>query len=744
MANALAVDGSGNVFVTGSSAGNYATIAYSGAGIPLWTNRYDSGPNEEATAVGVDNAGNVFVTGSSLSHDPPHYSTIAYSPAGVALWTNRHVNVTPGATNRGDRATALVVDHNGNVFVSGYLHPVSSNWFTLDYVTIAYSGAGVALWTNRYNGSADRSDIPASVAVDHNGNVIFTGGSFSNRATIAYSGTGVPLWTNRYGSLTYQPSAVAVDSFANIFVTGFDYTSVTGPDLMTFAYSSTGAALWTSVYNGQINRDDEATAVAVDQHSGTLFVTGSSSTRINLDYVTIAYSEAGVALWTNRYNGPGNARDTVSSVAVDTSGNVIVTGISEGEVSLDYATIAYSASGAALWTNRFDGPGPSYAGDYATAVAVGDSGNVFVTGYSPVSVSPSGFSYDYVTIAYSAAGVPLWTNRYNGPGNLSDNAWAVAADKTGNVFVTGDSTGSDLNVDYATVGFSLTGASLWTNRYDGPANGRDGARAVAVDQSGTVFVTGYSFGSGSDYDFATIAYSAAGVPLWTNRYNGAANTNDQANAVAVDNSGNVFVTGYSFGSGSHYDYATIAYSAAGVPLWTNRYNGTANTNDQANAVAVDNSGNILVTGYSIGNGSSFDFATVAYSPAGMRLWTNRYNGPANGPDRPGLSKCLAVGPKGEVYITGSSDGHYGNASISDYATIKYVWRPHLEIDRLTAGASTVNLSLSGPANSSWNIQRSSVVNGPWTNLGLSRIGTNGLGTFPDANAPANGAFYRAR
>ena len=70
------------------------------------------------------------------------------------------------------------------------------------------------------------------------------------------------------------------------------------------------------------------------------------------------------------------------------------------------------------------------------------------------------------------------------------------------------------------------------------------------------------------------------MPLWTNRYNGPGNGNDYATAVAVDGSGNVFVTGYSHGSsGSYYDYATIAYSGAGVPLWTNRYNGPGNSDD---------------------------------------------------------------------------------------------------------------------------------------------------------------------
>ena len=72
-----------------------------------------------------------------------------------------------------------------------------------------------------------------------------------------------------------------------------------------------------------------------------------------------------------------------------------------------------------------------------------------------------------------------------------------------------------------------------------------------------------------------------------------------ADAMAVDSSNNVIVTGYSAGSEGDYDYATIKYSSAGVPLWTNRYNGPANSEDEPIAVAVDGSNNVIVTGYSL-------------------------------------------------------------------------------------------------------------------------------------------------
>ena len=77
-----------------------------------------------------------------------------------------------------------------------------------------------------------------------------------------------------------------------------------------------------------------------------------------------------------------------------------------------------------------------------------------------------------------------------------------------------------------------------TNRYNGPGNGYDVAIAVAVDQSGNAFVAGWSEGGSSVADYATIKYSGAGVSLWTRRYNEPANANDYAAAMAVDRVGN--------------------------------------------------------------------------------------------------------------------------------------------------------------------------------------------------------------
>src|SRR5207249_3007372 len=147
------------------------------------------------------------------------------------------------------------------------------------------------------------------------------------------------------------------------------------------------------------------------------------------------------------------------------------------------------------------------------------------------------------------------------------------------------------------------GDILWTARYNGPGSYNDSPAAIASSPDGArVFVTGYSWGSGSNYDYATTAYSGtSGTQLWVARYNGSPSNNDYANAVAVSPDGaRVFVTGRSWDGND--DYFTIAYNAfTGSSLWRATYYGPSPGDDTATAVAVSPDGaRVFVTGRSYG------------------------------------------------------------------------------------------------------------------------------------------------
>lgn len=83
---------------------------------------------------------------------------------------------------------------------------------------------------------------------------------------------------------------------------------------------------------------------------------------------------------------------------------------------------------------------------------------------------------------------------------------------------------------------------------------------------------------------------------WVARYNGQENGGDNPSSIAIDGSRNVYVTGTSFDTGTGFNYATIKYNSTGVQQWCSKYSGPGNNNDAANSIALDNSGNVYVTG----------------------------------------------------------------------------------------------------------------------------------------------------
>ncbi len=418
---------------------------------------------------------------------------------------------------------------------------------------------------------------------------------------------------------------------------------------------------WTARYNGTGDSLDGAAAIAVDG-GGNVYVTGRSmAPNYGYDYVTVKYNSAGSQQWAPRYDGPVSSYDEASDIAIDDSGNVLVTGRSYGVGTFyDYATVKYNAAGSQQWVQRYNGPGNSH--DEAKGICVDRFRNVYVTGRTYDATT----SEDYTTIKYNAAGDEKWVRRYNGPGGGFDEARAIAVDSAGNVYVTGASYGGSTDVDYATVKYDTAGVELWVRRYNGPANSTDEAVAIAVDRSGNATVTGSSWGSSSYYDYATVKYNAAGTQQWAARYNGTASGPDNAYAITVDTAGNIYVTGRSSGM-VDYDYATVKYNPAGSEQWARQYNGPGDSYDEAYAVAVDPPGNAVVTGRSMGLSGGEDYATVKYTAAGTQIWAGRYNGPAGDND---VASAIALDDAGNIYVTGES---YGIGSGTDYATLKYAY-----------------------------------------------------------------------
>jgi hypothetical protein len=419
---------------------------------------------------------------------------------------------------------------------------------------------------------------------------------------------------------------------------------------------------WVARYTWTNGFNDDPYALVLDGNEN-VFITGASQTQYSAtDFATVKYDSSGNQIWAVRYNGPGDGPDSAHALAVDRFGNVYVTGSSLGSgTGLDYVTIKYDSNGNQVWLTRYNGSGNST--DMANALAVDSSGNVYVTGAS----IGLGTSLDYATIKYNSSGNQLWVARYGGPANNFDAAYALKLDASDDVYVTGRSAGDGSSADYATLKYDANGNQLWVARYNGPANSSDIPHALELDGSGNVYVTGESHVSGFYNDYATVKYNTAGTQLWVAHYNGPGGFEDIAYALAVDGSGNVYVTGKSQGVDTTYDYATIKYNSAGSQQWVARYSGTGNGDDNATALALDGNGNVYVTGGSVGTGLgiNLDYATVKYNAFGLQEWVARYDGSADGTD---VARALALDNLRNVYLTGNS---WGGFTAQDYVTIKY-------------------------------------------------------------------------
>ena len=421
---------------------------------------------------------------------------------------------------------------------------------------------------------------------------------------------------------------------------------------------------WERRYNGTGNSNDVATAIAVDG-SGNVIVSGSSEGGLNnhSDYLTLKYNPSGDTVWLRRYNDPTNGYDTTIAMIVDNSGNIYVTGYTCGNptTKCDYLTLKYLPNGELSWARKYNGTGND--DDKAQAIDLDGSGNLYVTGYSS-----NGINADCVTIKYFPDGDTAWVKRFSLPGNTHELAFSLAVDNPGNYCLTGVTVdGSQL--DYLTVKCYTNGTCV-SKTYNGPGNGMDVASDLAVDDSGYIYVTGFSTGIGTDVDFATIKYKPdLSDTVWLRRYYiPGSNNEERALAIEVDDSVNVYVTGATFLTGTGWECTTIKYLSGGDSIWTRKFKGTSSGGPDKNfTLTLDNSNNIYVAGGTSDYPAANDIATIKYYSNGDSAWMKRYNGSANLSD---WANAIATDASGNVYVTGwSSDS---SSYPKDFVTIKYV------------------------------------------------------------------------
>ena len=401
----LALDAAGNTYVTGSSFNgtsyDMVTVKYDSDGNEIWREFFGGTGLDEATAIVLDNNNDVIITGYRfVSGSDYDVATVKYDDVtGNEIWSV----INPG-TAIFDGGKDVTVDASNNVIVTGTYGFSTTD---VDYYVLKYNSAGALQWT--YTNGGTSNDEGKIVATDAAGN-IYVGGHYSNSTGTTYvdflvmkfaPGGGAPTASathdSGFGKLD-TPHAMKLDASGNIIIAGQGFTTVEDEeDYLVMKFNNSLVFQWLDIYAGDAQALDRVNALDIDMTTGSIYVTGRSKSIANSeDYYTIAYNSAGVEQWSKRYTSSGFGFDEATDVVLGASGNLYVTGYSyEAATNNDYTTLKYDAAGNLTWETSFDGP--SSNSDQAVRMKVDPSENLFVTGKSHGGAATN---LDYSTIKY--------------------------------------------------------------------------------------------------------------------------------------------------------------------------------------------------------------------------------------------------------------------------------------------------------------------------------------------------------
>ena len=340
------------------------------------------------------------------------------------------------------------------------------------------------------------------------------------------------------------------------------------------------------------------------------------------DALIVKCDTGGTVQWTRQIGS--SEEDDATSIAVDGSGNSYITGFTIGDLAgpnqggSDAFIVKYDTAGTVQWSRQVG----SIERDHAKSIALDASGNSYITGLTEGDLAgPSQGWSDAFIVKYDTAGTVQWSRQF-GTGS-SDKGTGIAVDGSGNIYITGETYGdlggpSQGGYDIFIANYDSAGTAQWIRQIGTPA--RDSATSIAVDGSGNIYVTGETRGdlggpNQGRTDAFIVACDSDGTVRWTMQIGTCGG--ESARSIAVDGSGNIYITGGTWGhlcgpSVGEEDAFIVACDSAGTVQWI-RQIGTSRS-EEGHGIAVDGSGNIYITGEAwgdlVGPNQGFDDAFI--------------------------------------------------------------------------------------------------------------------------------------
>ncbi len=397
-------------------------------------NTYITGQFESATL----NFGTVSITNNSTNNDADAF-VAKFDVSGNCLWAKTIGGVAD------EFGSAIDVDNNGNVFVTGYFESASvtvgsqtlTSYGDRDIFIVKLSTSGDFLWAKGAGGNYE--DESYGISCDGNGNAYITGYYWSN-------------------SVNFGSSSI---------------TSAGDVDAFLAKYNSDGTLAWAKTVGGE--GDDRGTALVSDD-AGNVYITGGyESSSLNFGAATLTngetykkymyvakYNTSGTNLWAKSASSAG-ARTYGAGISLDQTGNCYIGGVFDGTTANfgthtitnnkpggSNAFIAkYNSSGVDQWaSNAVSGP----EGNQTYCITTDNAGNSYISGWftSPtvtfggIVLSSSAYGDNIFLVKYNTSGQVTNAYAFKGSGMSGGYGNALCSDNYGNAYLTGYFEGTNM------------------------------------------------------------------------------------------------------------------------------------------------------------------------------------------------------------------------------------------------------------------------------------------------------------